>query len=52
LIDNKPLVTVSGTFDVRGNVGDATSDRFSLDTTIPTDKFGIKWLVNIAGETA
>ena len=42
LIDNKVLVTSTGTFDVRGNIGDATSERLGVETTIPTDRFGIK----------
>jgi len=42
ILDNKPVVTPTGTFDVRGNIGSGTATRLSVDATIPTDRFGIK----------
>jgi hypothetical protein len=41
LLDNKPLFTTSGVYDIRGNIGDGTATRLSVDATIPTDAFGI-----------
>jgi len=51
LLDNKPIVTPQGIFDVRGNIGSGTATRLSLDATIPTDRFGIPGgLLNLEGD--
>ena len=42
LIDNNVLITPTGSFDVRGNIGNATSDSLSVVATIPTARLGIK----------
>jgi len=51
ILDNKPVVTPDGVFDVRGNIGSGTATRLSLDATIPTDGFGIPGgLLNLEGD--
>lgn len=51
LLDNKPIITPQGIFDVRGNIGSGVATRISLDATIPTDRLGIKGgLLNLEGD--
>ncbi len=51
ILDNKPVVTPTGIFDVRGNIGGGTTTRLSLDATIPTDRLGIPGgLLNLEGD--
>lgn len=37
ILDYKPIWAPSGTFDVRGNIGDGRADQVSVDATVPTD---------------
>lgn len=41
LIDNKPLATSTGIFDVRGNIGEARSDRLTVEAILPTEFIGV-----------
>ena len=49
-IDRMPLVTRDGdVYDVRGNIGDGSADRLSLDVAVPTDRLGLKGGLVTAG---
>jgi len=41
ILDDKPLVTPDGIFDVRGDIGGGRSDWLSLHTSVPTDAVGL-----------
>ncbi len=41
ILDDKPLVTPDGIFDVRGNIGSGRADWLSVHTTLPTDGIGL-----------
>ena len=41
ILDDKPLVTPDGSFDVRGNIGSGRSDQLNLNLAVPTDAIGL-----------